>query len=156
MIIIIKFIFNINNFNIIVCFLTRLLTLGILFSIAVNAVFLAKLLISGINKKLTRPLVSGILFSNSVLSVLYLVLNTKSLVSILFTFSTNLLYTSFLTTSFFITSLNLLKSTGISINLWISNLSSSVFRLAKLVFSAKRELSTCEIFLISVFVAELL
>ena len=52
---IIKFIFNISNSSIIVCFLTKLLTLGILVSIAVNAVFVAKLLIS------------GILFSNSVI-----------------------------------------------------------------------------------------
>ena len=37
---------------------------------------------------LTRPLVSGILFSISALSVLYLVFNTKSLVSILSTFAT--------------------------------------------------------------------
>ena len=91
--------------------------------------------------------------SNSVLSVSYLVFNTKSLVSILSTYATNLLYTAFLKTSFFTTSLNLLKSTGIGSNLSISNLSASVFRLAKLVFSAKLEVSTCEIFLISVFVA---
>ena len=93
------------------------------------------------------------LFSNSVLSVLYLVFNAKSLVSILSTFATNLLYTVFLTTSFFTTSLKLLKSTEIGTNLSIFNLSTSVFRLAKLVFSAKLEGSTCEIFLISVFVA---
>ena len=48
MIMIIKFIFNFCNFSIIVCFLTKLLTLGILFSTVVNAVFVAKLLISGI------------------------------------------------------------------------------------------------------------
>ena len=47
MIIVIKFIFNISNFSIIVCF--KLLALGILFSIVVNAVFVAKLLISGIS-----------------------------------------------------------------------------------------------------------
>ena len=65
------------------------------------------------------------------------------LVSILSTFATNLLYTSYLTTSFFTTSLDLLKSTGIGTNLSISNLSTSVFRLAKLVFSAKLEILTC-------------
>ena len=59
--------------------------------------------------------------------MLYLVFNTKSLVSILFTFATNLLYTVFLTTQFFTTSLNLLKSTGIGTNLSWSNLSTSVF-----------------------------
>ena len=48
MIMIIKFIFNFCNFSIIVCFLTKLLTLGILFSTLVNAVFVAKLLVSGI------------------------------------------------------------------------------------------------------------
>ena len=50
MIMISKFI----DFCVIVCFLTKLPTLGILFSTAVNAVFVAKLL------------KSGILFSNSV------------------------------------------------------------------------------------------
>ena len=69
--------------------------------------------------------------------MLYLVFNTKSLVSILSTFATNLLHTVFLTTSFFTISLNLLKSTGIGTNFSISNLSTSVFRLAKLVFSEK-------------------
>ena len=68
-------------------FLTKLLTLGVLFSTVVNAVFVAKLLISGIlpsisvilvlqSVVLTRPLVSGVLFYNSVLSVWYLVFNT--------------------------------------------------------------------------------
>ena len=56
-------------------------------------------------------------------------------------------------TSFFTTSLNLLKSTGIGTNLTMSNLSTSVIKLAKLVFSAKLEVSTCKIFSISVFVA---
>ena len=46
----------------------------------------------------------------------------------------------------------LLVSILIGTNLSMSNLSSSVFRLAKLVFSAKREVTTYEIFLISVFV----
>ena len=49
MIMIFKFILNFCNFSTIICFfLTRLLTLGILFSILVNAVYVAKLLISGI------------------------------------------------------------------------------------------------------------
>ena len=66
----------------IMIFLTRLLTLGILFSKVVNAVFVNKLLTSGIlafisldlksySVFLTRPLVSGILFSNSDLSASY-------------------------------------------------------------------------------------
>ena len=100
MIMIINFIFNFSNFCVIVCFL---LISGILFSRVVIAVCLAKLPTSGILFSnsvnfvfLTRLLTSGILFSNSVLSVLYLVFNTKSLVSILFTFATNLSYTAFL------------------------------------------------------------
>ena len=48
MIMILKFILNFCNFSIITCFLTKLLTLGISFSTVVNAVFVAKLLISGI------------------------------------------------------------------------------------------------------------
>ena len=105
----------------------------ILFSTVVNAVFVAKLLTSRIlfsNSvilvlylvNLTRPLVSGILFSNSVLSVFYLVFNTNSLVSILSTLATNVSYTVFLTTLFFTRSLSLLKSTGTGNNLSISNL----------------------------------
>ena len=84
--------------------------------------------------------------------MLDLVFNAKSLVSIL-SFATNLLHTVFLTTSFFTTLLNLLKSAGIGTNLSISNLSTSVFKLEKLVFNAKLEVSTNEIFLMSVFVA---
>ena len=57
---------------------------------------------------------------------------------------------SFLATSFFTTSLSLLKSTETSTNLSISNLSTSVFKLAKFDFNAKLEVSICEIFLISV------
>ena len=78
-------------------FLTRLPMLGILFYTAVNAVFVAKLLISGILFSnsvsffffLTKLVTLGISFSNSVLSVLYLVFNAKSLVSILFTCAAN-------------------------------------------------------------------
>ena len=72
MIMIIKLIFNFSNFCIIICFLTKLLTLGILFSTAVNAVFVAKLLISGILFSnsvsficLTKSATSGIVFSDS-------------------------------------------------------------------------------------------
>ena len=59
----------------------------------------------------------------------------------LFTFATNLSYTVFLTTSFFTTSLSLLKSTGTRTNFSISSLSTSVFKLAKFDFSAKLEVS---------------
>ena len=84
---------------------------GILFSAIVNAVFVGRLL------------VLGIFFSNSALSVLFF--RTKSLVSILFTFETNLLFAVYLTTSFFTTLGNLLKSVGTGTNLSISNLSTS-------------------------------
>ena len=58
---------------------------------------------------------------------------TKSLVSvvlILLTFLTNLLYSDFLTTLFFITSLNLLKSTGVVSNFPISKLSTEKYQIA--------------------------
>ena len=66
---------------------------------------------------LTRLLTPEILFSNSVLSVSYLVFKTNSVVKILFTLVTNSSYASFLTTSFLTTALNLLKSTGTGSNL---------------------------------------
>ena len=97
---IIKFIFNFCNFSVIVCFfLTKLLTLGILFSTVVNAFFVAKLLKSGFLFSnsvsfafLTKSVTLGVLFSNSDLSVSYLAFKTNSPVSILFTFATNLSY----------------------------------------------------------------
>ena len=72
---------------------------------------------------------------------------------ILSALATDVSYTVFLTTTFFTTSLSLLKSTGTGTNSSISNLSASVFKLAKFVFNAKLKVSTCEIFLISAFVA---
>ena len=48
MIMISKFFFKLTDFFVIICFLPKLLTSGILFSTAVNAVFAAKLLTSGI------------------------------------------------------------------------------------------------------------
>ena len=73
MIMISKFFFNFSNFCVIICFLTKLLILGILFSAVVNAAFAAKGLILGIlpsipvilvlqSAFLTRPLVSGFFF----------------------------------------------------------------------------------------------
>ena len=70
----------------------------------------------------------------------------------LFTLATNLSYTAFLTASFFTTLLNLLKSVRTGTNLLMSNLSTSVFKLAKFVFNEKLEVSTCETFLMSDFV----
>ena len=58
-----------------------------------------------------------------------------------------------MTISFFTTSLSLLKSTGTGTNLSMSNLPTSVFKVAKFVLNAKLEVSICEIFLISVFIA---
>ena len=55
----------------------------------------------------------------------------------LFTFAANLSDRVFLTKSFFTTSLSLLELTGPGINLSMSSLSTSVFKLAKFVFSAK-------------------
>ena len=49
-------------------------------------------------------------------------------------------------TSFFTTSLGLLKSTGTGANLSMSHLSTSLFRFAGFVFSAKLEVSTCVTF----------
>ena len=94
----------------------------------VNAVFIAKLVISGIlfslsvtlvllSVFLTRPLISGILFSNSDFSVSYLVFKTNALVSILFTLVTILSYTVSLIKSFLTTLLSLLKSVGTGTNL---------------------------------------
>ena len=65
----------------------------------------------------------------------------------LFTLATNLSYVVFLTISFFTKSLSLLKSTGTAANLSMSNLSTSDFKLAKFVFSAKLEVSTVSHFL---------
>ena len=84
----------------------------------------------------------------------------------LITLVTNLSYAAFLTTpfftTFFTTLFSLLKSTRAGTKFSISNLSISVFRLAKFVFNTKLQkvstktstkASTCEIFLISDFVA---
>ena len=65
----------------------------------------------------------------------------------------NLLYSVFLTTSFFTTLLSLAKSLGTGVNFAMSNLSTSVFKLAKFVFDAKLLTSTCVTFFKSVFVA---
>ena len=58
-----------------------------------------------------------------------------------------------MTTSFFTTLLNLAKSLGTGINLSISNLSASLFKLARFVFDAKLLTSTCGAFFRLVFVA---
>ena len=119
---IIKFLFNFSNFCIAICFLTKLLVSGILFSTTVNAEVVA------------RPVVLGILFLTSFIFVLRIVLVARLLISgilssIFFTFP---LYSVFLKTSFLTTSLNLLKSVGAGANSSISSLSTVVFNLLKL------------------------
>ena len=60
-----------------------------------------------------------------------------------------------MTASFFTPSLNLRKLARTGANLSTSNLSTSVCRLAKFVFSAKLEVSACQVLLISSFLAQL-
>ena len=122
-------------------FVAKLLMSGILFSNSASFAYL--------KKSVTLVFLSF----NSDFSVSYLVFKTKPLVSKLFTLVTYLSYISFLTTSFFTTSLSLLKSTGTGTNLSTSNLSTSVFKLSRFVFNANLEVSICEIFLMSAFVA---
>ena len=63
-----NFLFNFINFCVIVSFLTKLLTLGILFSTAVRAVVVTKLVILGIS-----PLTSFILALRVVLVVKFVI-----------------------------------------------------------------------------------
>ena len=91
--------------------MTKLLTLDILFSTGLRSVLVVKLAILGIS-----PWTSFILELGIVLVAKLVILGILS--SIFFILA---LYTSFLTTSSFTTSLNLLKSTGTGKN----NLSAS-------------------------------
>ena len=86
------------------------------------------------------------------LSVSYLVFKTNLVASILSTFVTHLLYSVFLTTSFFTTLLNLAKTLGTGVNFAMSNLSTSIFKPARFVFDAKLLTSKCVTFFKSVFV----
>ena len=140
--------------------MTKLLTSGILFSTAVNAVVVAKPLILGALLAVllyydfsASPLVSGIfwsvsliLFSEFDLSVSYLVFKTNPLVLILFDFVTNLSYTVFLTITLFTT-------IDAGFDLPISILSTSDFKLPKSDFSAYLDVSIPAAFFKSVFVA---
>ena len=110
--------------------MTKLLIRGILFSTAVRTIVVAKLVILQIS-----PLTSFTLALREALVAKLIILGISPLISfilalrealvaqlvisgILSSIFLNLaLYTSFLTTSFFITSLLLLKSTGTGINL---------------------------------------
>ena len=124
----------------------HLLFLGILLSISVTLamkfVFLTKLLTSGIF--LSTLLV---FFSRFDLSVSYVSFKTSPVVSILSALETNLLYSTFFKTLFFTTLLNFVRSLGTGFDVSISNLSTSVFKLAKLDFNAKLLISICNIFL---------
>ena len=93
--------------------MTKSLTLDILFSTAVKAVVVAKLVILGIS------------FLTLFILALRVILVAKLVISGILSsiFLISALYTSFLTTSFFTTPLNLLKSTGTSTSLSTSNLS---------------------------------
>ena len=111
-----NFLFNFINFCVIFSFLTKLLTLGILFSTLVRPIVVGKL---GIRYIL------GILPLSSFILALRVVLVAKLVMSGILSsiFFILALYTSFLTTSFFTTLLSLLKSRGTSTNLSTSNLS---------------------------------
>ena len=79
----------------------------------------------------------------------YLVFKTNPVVSILSTFVTNLSYLVFLPTSFLTTLLNLATSSGTDVNFAMSNLSTSVFKLAKFVFHSKLLTFKCVTFFIN-------
>ena len=111
--------------------MTKLLTLGILFSTAIRAVIVAKLVILGISFIVSFILTLGVIL----IVVLRVALIFKLVISGILSsmFLVLALYTSFLTTSFFPTSLSLLKSTGTGTNLSLSNLSTLLLKLLKLV-----------------------
>ena len=118
-----NFRFNFINFCVIVSFLTRSLTLGILFSTTVKAVLVAKLVIIGIS-----ALNSFILVLRKVLVAKKVILGILSSIFLVLG-----LYSIFLTISFFPTLLSLPKSIGVVSNFAISNLSTLLFKLLKLV-----------------------
>ena len=78
---------------------------------------------------------------------------TNPLVSLLFTFATNLLCNVFLTILLFTILLSLLKSIGKGFKLSISIFSTSAFKLVKSDFAANLEVSIPIAFFKSVFVA---
>ena len=116
--------------------MTKLLTIGILFSTAVRAVLLAKLvilrflLLTSFILVLRAAVVAklkilGISSSTSFILALRVVLVANLVISGILSsiFLILALYTSFLTTSFFTKSLSLLKLTGTGTNLPTPNLS---------------------------------
>ena len=113
-----NFIFNFTNFYVIVSFLTKLLTLGILFPTAVRAVVVAKLVILGISPLtpftlalretlVPKFVILGILPLTSFILELREVLVAKLVISGILSsiFLILALYTSFFTTSIFTASL---------------------------------------------------
>ena len=95
--------------------MTRLLTLGILFSTAVRAVVVAKLVLLGTTISTTSTNMLVLIFLTSfILALRAVVVVAKLVISGILSsiFLILALYTSFLTTSFFTTSLSFLKSTG--------------------------------------------
>ena len=120
-----NFIFNLTIFCVIVSFfLPKLPTLGILFSIAVRAVVIAKLV------RLCILFLTTFILALSKALVAKLVIS--SILSSIF-FYLSIICIFYLTTSFFNTSPSLLKSTGTGPNLQTSNLFTLLLKLLKLV-----------------------
>ena len=142
--------------------MTNLLTLGILFSTAVRALVVDNLVILGIS-----PFTSFILALRIGLAAKLVLSGTLSSM-----FFISALYTSFLTTSFLTTSCSLLVSTeigtkistsylytvpfklvGTFLNLSISDLSTSDFKLVKSICLAKDDVSSLVALFKYIFVA---
>ena len=102
--------------------MTKLLTLGILFSTAVNAEVVARLLMLGIS-----ALTSFFLVLRIVLVTKLVISNISSSILLILE-----LFSVFLTTSFYTTLLSLLKSIGTGANLSISDFN-LLYKLLKLV-----------------------
>ena len=116
-----NFLFDFINFCIIISFFDQISNIRYLFSTVVKAVLVAKLVILGIS-----PLSSFILALKLVLVAKLVISGISSSIFLILAF-----YTSFLTTSFFTTSLNSFKATGTGTNLSTSNLSSLFFKVLK-------------------------
>ena len=102
-------------------FLTRLLVLGILFSTAVNAAVVAK----------RKYMYLAFYFSDFSIIFFKSTKINNFFLSVSLIFFLDLI---FLTNSLFTTLLSLLKPTGAVSNFFVSNLSASVFKLAKSYF----------------------
>ena len=129
-------------------FLSKSTILGILFSTAVRAVLVAKLVMLGIlfltsfilalrASVVAKLVMLVVLFLISYILALRVVLIAELVISGILSsgFLIFPLYTGFLTTSFFTTLHSLLKSAPTGINLSKSNLSALLFKLLKLFFN---------------------